>query len=156
MMKLNLQVEPGKHDIRMWRDFDAPRELVFKALTDPSLIPQWWGPDYLSIIVDKMEVKKGGIWRYIQRDAEGQEYIFNGVYHEITAPERMIYTFEWEGMPSHVLLETVSLEDHNGKTRLIDSSVFQSIEDRDGMIENGMEEGSAHSWDRLEKLLKTL
>jgi uncharacterized protein YndB with AHSA1/START domain len=88
-------------------------------------------------------------------DANGNENGFRGVYHQISAPERMVYTFEWEGLPGHILLETVTLEDRNGKTTVIDSSVFQSVEDRDGMIQSGMEDGANETWDRFEELLKT-
>jgi uncharacterized protein YndB with AHSA1/START domain len=156
MTKLNLIAEPGKHEIITSRDFDAPRELVFKAFTDPKLIPQWWGPKDVTTTVDKMEVRKGGIWRYVQRGADGNEFGFFGVYHEITSPERLVYTFEFEGMPGHVLLETVTLEEHDGKTTVRDSSVFQSVADRDGMIESGMESGAEESWDRFEVLLKQM
>src|SRR5438128_12053369 len=75
--------EPGKQEILITREFDAPRELVFKACTDPKLIPQWWGPRYLSTEVDKMDVRPGGQWRFLNRDAEGNEYAFHGVYHEV-------------------------------------------------------------------------
>jgi uncharacterized protein YndB with AHSA1/START domain len=155
MTKLKVSAEPGKHEIVLVRDFDAPRELVFRAMTDPILVSRWWGPHNVTTVVDQMEVKKGGVWRYVQRDADGNEFAFSGVYHEVTPPGRLVYTFEFEGMPGHVLLETITFEDHNGKTRIIDSSVFQSIADRDGMIQSGMESGAAESWDRLEELLKT-
>jgi uncharacterized protein YndB with AHSA1/START domain len=154
MGKLKLVAEPGKHEIFMSRNFDAPRELVFKTFTDPKLIPQWWGPNALTTVVDTMEVRKGGIWRYVQRDADGNEFAFHGVYHEITSPERLVYTFEFEGMPGHVLLETVILEEHNGKTTVKDSLVFQSVADRDGMIEAGMKRGVEEGWERFEVLLK--
>ena len=156
MAKLKVVTEPGKHDILMTREFNAPRALVFRALTDPTLILKWWGPDGMTTTIDTMDVRKGGMWRYVQRDADGNEYGFHGVYHEITPPERMIYTFEWEGMPGHVLLETVSLTEQDGKTILTDLMIFQSIEDRDGMVVSGMEEGAAQGWDRLEEVLKTL
>jgi uncharacterized protein YndB with AHSA1/START domain len=156
MGKLNLVAEPGSYEIITTRDFNAPRALVFKAMCDPALIPQWWGPSQYTTIVDKMEVKQGGVWRYVQRDNKGNEYGFHGVYHAVTAPERMVFTFEFEGMPGHVLMETVTFEDHDGKTRLIDSSVFQSVADRDGMLQSGMEGGASESWDRLEKILKTM
>jgi uncharacterized protein YndB with AHSA1/START domain len=155
MTKATLIAEPGKHEATMIRDFDAPRELVFRAFTDPALVARWWGRDSSEVIVDKMEVRQGGIWRYVLREGN-DEWAFNGVYHSITAPERLVYTFEFEGMPGHVLLETITLEDHNGKTRVIDSSVFQSVADRDGMLQSGMEGGANESWDRLEKLLKTM
>lgn len=154
-----ITAEPGKQEIVITREFDAPRELVFKAFTDPNLIPQWWGPRYLSTEVDKIDVKPGGQWRFINRDAEGKEYGFHGVYHEILAPERIIDTFEFEGLPEtgHVTLETVRLEAlPGGRTRLISQSVFQSVADRDGMLQSGMEEGANDTYDRLEELLKKL
>ena len=144
---------PGKQEVVITRSFDAPRELVFKIMIDPNLIPQWWGPKYLTTIVDKMEVRQGGIWRFVQRDPEGNEYAFHGVYHEILPPERMVYTFEFEGMPGHVLLETVRFEDQDGRTKMIDHSVFQSVEDRDGMVQSGMEVGAIETMDRLAELL---
>jgi uncharacterized protein YndB with AHSA1/START domain len=140
----------------MWRDFDAPRELVFKAYTDPTLIPRWWGPKSVTTVVDRMEARKGGIWRYVQRDADGNEFAFYGVYHAVVAPDRIVSTFEFEGMPGHVLLSTLTLEEIDGKTRVTESSVFQSVEDRDGMLQSGMEGGASESWDRFEALLKAL
>jgi uncharacterized protein YndB with AHSA1/START domain len=150
---MHVTVTPGTQDIIMSRVFDAPRELVFKTYTDPALIPQWWGPRGITTIVDKMEVKTGGIWRYIQRGADGSEYAFSGVYHESLAPERLVYTFEFEPMPGHVCLETVKFEDQEGKTKVTVISVFQSVEDRDGMVQSGMEEGAVETWDRLAELL---
>src|SRR5258707_14774950 len=154
MAKANLIAEPGKQEIIMSRVFDAPRELIFKVMTDPKHIPQWWGKRTQTTIVDKMDVKPGGLWRFVQRDQQGNEFAFHGVYHSITAPERVIDTFEFEGMPGHVILETMTLEAQaNGKTRLTVSSVFQSVADRDGMISSGMEEGANESYDRLAELL---
>ena len=153
MTKLNVVAQPNTQEITITRTFNAPRELVFKTMTDPKLIPQWWGPRSLTTVVDKMDVKMGGVWRYVQRDADGNEYAFRGVYHQISAPERMVFTFEWEGMLGHILLETVTFEEVDGKTTITDSSVFQSVADRDGMLQSGMEEGSVETWDRLEELL---
>ncbi|HLI91133.1 MAG TPA: SRPBCC family protein [Ktedonobacteraceae bacterium] len=154
MSKLNIIAEPGKQEIIMTRTFDAPRELVYRAYTDPRLIPQWWGPKSETTTVDQMDVRQGGSWRYIQRNDDGQEYAFRGVYHEVKAPERLVYTFEFEGMPGHVLLETVIFEEEGSKTKLTDQIVFQTIEDRDGMLKTGMEQGAAESMERLEKLLQ--
>jgi uncharacterized protein YndB with AHSA1/START domain len=137
----------------MSRVFDAPRELVFKTYTDPKLIPQWWGPRGITTVVDKMEVRHGGTWRYIQRGADGNEYAFKGVYHESLPPERLVYTLEFEPMPGHVLLQTVKFEDQEGKTKVTVISVSQSVEDRDEMVQSGMEEGVVETWDRLEELL---
>lgn len=155
MGTLNLIAEPGKHEIRMSRDFNAPRELIFRAYTDPDLIPRWWGPARLTTVVEKMEPRAGGSWRFIQHDPEGNTFAFRGVYHEVS-PERIISTFEFEGMPGHVLLSTLTLEEHDGKTRVTDSSVFQSVEDRDGMLQTDMEEGAREGWDRFEEVLQTL
>jgi uncharacterized protein YndB with AHSA1/START domain len=157
--KTNVTAEPEKQEIVITREFDAPRELVFKAVTDPKLIPQWWGPRSLSTEVDKMDVRPGGQWRFINRDAEGNAYAFHGVYHEVLAPERVIDTFEFEGLPEtgHVTLETMKLEAlPGGRTRLIVQSVFQSVADRDGMLQSGMEEGVNDTYDRLAELLKKL
>ncbi len=151
--------EPGKQELLITREFDAPRALVFKACTDPTLIPQWWGPRYLSTHVDQMDVRPGGQWRFLNRDAQGNEYAFHGVYHEVLAPERIIDTFEFEGLPEtgHVTLETMKLEAlPGGRTRLTVQSVFQSVADRDGTLQSGMEAGVKDTYDRLAELLKQL
>lgn len=156
---MKLIAEPGKQEMLITREFDAPRELVFKAFTDPTLIPQWWGPRYLSTDVDKMDVRPGGQWRFINRDADGNAYGFHGVYHEVLAPERVIQTFEFEGLPEtgHVTLETMRLEAlPGGRTRLSVQSVFQSVVDRDGMLQTDMESGANDTYARLEELLKKL
>ena len=154
MPKANVIAEPGSHEIIMSRVFDAPRDLLFKIMTDPKHVPQWWGPRQYTTVVDEMEVKPGGRWRYIQRGQGGSEFAFHGVYHSIEAPTRMVDTFEFEGMPGHVLMETMTLEAlPDGKTKLVVSSVFQSVADRDGMLQSGMESGSNDSYDRLEELL---
>ena len=157
--KTNVTAEPGKQEMTITREFDAPRELVFKAFTDPRLVPQWWGPRRLSTLVDKLDAKSGGQWRFINRDPDGNEYGFHGVYHEILAPERIIDTFEFEGLPEagHVCLETLTLEAlSGGRTRLIAQSVFQSVADRDGALQSGMEEGLNESYERLTELLETM
>ncbi len=149
--------EPGKQEILITREFDAPRELVFKVCMDPTLLPEWWGPRYLTTEVDKMDVRPGGQWRFINRDAQGNTYAFHGVYHEIFAPERVIDTFEFEGLPEagHVTLETMRLEElPGGRTKLTVQSVFQSIADRDATLESGMESGLKDTYDRLEELLE--
>jgi uncharacterized protein YndB with AHSA1/START domain len=151
MTKTKFIAEPGKQEIVMTRVFDAPPERVFKASMDPNLIPQWWGPKSLTTTVDKMDVRPGGVWRYIQRDADGSEFAFHGVYHEISQ-KSLVQTMEFEGMPGHVLLEIVTLEDINGKTRLTEKSVFESVEDRDGMLKSGMEEGATETMERLAEL----
>jgi uncharacterized protein YndB with AHSA1/START domain len=144
---------PGKQEVVVTRTFDAPRELVFRACTDPELIPRWWGPARLTTTVEQMDARPGGTWRVAQRDTDGSEYAFHGVYHAVEEPVRLVRTFEFEGTPGHVLLETVTFEDLGGRTKLVDRSVFQTAEDRDAMLSAGMEEGSAESMERLAELL---
>jgi len=156
---IKITVEPGKQEIFITREFDAPRDIIFKAFTDPEIYKQWIGPRGLTTIIDTFESRDGGSWRYIQKDAEGNEFAFHGVNHEVSPPERIIGTFEWEGLPEkgHVLLQTARFEElADNRTRLTQQSVFQSILDRDGMIQTGMEEGVKDSYQRLDKLLEKL
>lgn len=143
-------------EIAMSRVFDAPRELVFKAYTDPEMVAQWWGLRSSTTIVDRMDVRPGGTWRYIQREADGTELAFSGEYRKVSPPERLINTFEFEPMPGHVIVDTATFEDLDGKTKLTVTSLFQSVEDRDGMLASGMEGGANESWDQLAELLATL
>jgi uncharacterized protein YndB with AHSA1/START domain len=152
MLKTKFTALPGRQEIIMEREFNAPRQRVFKAYTDPTLVPQWWGPSRLTTIVDTMDVKKGGLWRWIQRDADGNEYAHNGVYHEISSPERIINTYEFEGIPS-VGLIILTLEEQAGKTKLSEKSIFPSVEDRDATMSSGMQDGAIETMDRLEALL---
>lgn len=156
MAKLDLKAEPGKQEIIMTRVFNAPRERVFKAFTDPKAIAKWWGGSLYQTTIDKMEAKTGGRWRFVQKGKDGNTHSFHGVYHDVTFPERIIQTFEYEGLPEpgHVLLDTIRFEDQGERTKMIDRSVFQSIEDRDGMLQSGMEEGAAASMDALAELVE--
>jgi uncharacterized protein YndB with AHSA1/START domain len=148
---------PSEREIVMTRVFDAPRELVFKAYTDPKAIPQWWGPRDTTTVVDKMEVKPGGVWRYVQRDANSHEYGFNGVYREVVPPERLVNAFEFEPIPGHIIVDTAVFEElPGGKTKVTVTSRFDNVEDRDGMLKSGMESGATESWDRLNEYLQTL
>ena len=156
MPKTQFIIEPGKQEIIMTRMFKAPRQRVFAAYTDPTLIPEWWGPRRLTTTVETMEVRKGGVWRYVQRDDQSNEFAFNGVYHDITSPERLINTFEFEGLPGHVGLVITTFEEQGGQTMLHEKSVFPSVEDRDGTISNGMQGGAIETMDRFEELLAKL
>jgi uncharacterized protein YndB with AHSA1/START domain len=147
---------PTDLEIVMTRDFAAPRELVFRAFTDASLIPKWWGVGNHTTTVDKMDVKPGGAWRFVCRDPEGNEYAFSGVYLEVVPPEKLVNTFEFEPMPGHAMTETATFHEQDGKTRVTTRSVYLSKEDRDGMIASGMERGAAESYNRLDELLQTL
>jgi uncharacterized protein YndB with AHSA1/START domain len=154
MTNTNFIVVPGKQEVVITRTFDAPREVVFEACTDPKMIPQWWGPRVLTTAIERLDPTPGGLWRFIQRDPDGNEYAFHGVYHEVARPERLVFTFEFEGMPGHVMLETVTFEEQGGGTLLTDQSIYQSVGDRDGMVASGMETGSTESMERLAELLE--
>jgi uncharacterized protein YndB with AHSA1/START domain len=147
---------PSDREILMTRVFDAPRDLVFQAMTDPKAIPQWWGPRRYETIVDKMEPRAGGAWRFINRDREGNEFAFHGVYREVSAPERLAYTFEFEGFPGQVSLETITLEEREGKTYSTNRILFDSVEARDGMVDSGMESGASETMDRLAELVQRM
>ena len=154
MSKNNLVVEREKLSFTMSRVFDAPRELVWKVYTDPELVSKWWGLRNSTTIVDKMDVKVGGVWRYIQKDAEGNEYAFNGVYKEVVAPERLTYTFEFEPLAGHIATDTLTFEEQpDGKTKITARTTFDTLEDLEGMLQSGMEDGANETWDRLEELL---
>ena len=155
MNKNNLVVDREERVITMSRIFDAPRELVWKVCTDPELVPQWWGPRNVTTIVDRMEVKVGGVWRYIHKDAEGNEYAFNGIYKEVEPPERLTYTFEFEPMAGHIALETILFEElSDGQTKITARTTYNTIEDIEGTLQAGMEGGAVETWDRLEELLE--
>lgn len=145
---------PGTQVATLTRIIDAPPDRLFRAFTDPKLIPLWWGPSWLTTTVDTIDPKSGGSWRFVQHDAEGNEYAFHGVYHEVS-PGRIAQTSEWEGMPGHVQLEIAVLEDLHGKTRLMEKSLAESVEDARGMLESGMIEGWKETVDRLADLVET-
>ena len=145
--------EAGSHAVVMTRVFDAPRERMFKVYTDPLLIPQWWGTKRLTTVVDKIELKPGGVWRYVQRGADGDAFAFHGVYHEIAPPKRMVSTLEFEGVAAQVVLETATFEELEGKTRVTNRSVFQAVEDREGMVRSCMEQGALETMERLAELV---
>jgi uncharacterized protein YndB with AHSA1/START domain len=144
---------PGDREIVTERIFEASRERVFDAMTNPELIPLWWGPREMAVIVDKMEVVVGGAWRFVNHNDDGTENGFRGTYREISPPERIVQTFEWEGMPGHVVIETATLEDLGVRTKLTIVSLFHTTEERDGMFNSGMERGVSESHSRLDELL---
>lgn len=157
--KTVITAEPGKQELFITREFDARRELVFKAHTDADLYARWVGPRDLSMALETFEPVSGGRWRFIQKDKNGNEFGFHGVNHDVTAPERLIGTFEFEGLPEagHVILETTKFEELPGdRTRVTTQSVYQSVEDRDGMIASGMESGVVDGHERLDEILETL
>jgi uncharacterized protein YndB with AHSA1/START domain len=150
-----ISAEPGKQELFITREFDAPTELVYRAHTEPDLYVQWLGPRDYEMVLETFEPYSGGRWRYINKDKDGNEWAFHGVFHEIS-PERMIQTFEFEGLPErgHVILDSMKLEPLSGnRTRITIHSVYQSVEDRDGMIQAGMETGLNQGYEKLDELL---
>jgi uncharacterized protein YndB with AHSA1/START domain len=157
--KVKITAEPGKQEIVITRVFNAPRGVVFKAFTDPKLYEKWIGPRELNTKIDIFESVEGGMWRYVQKDPEGNEFAFHGVNHEVQPPERIIGTFEYEGLPEkgHVLLQAVYLQSlPDNRTKMMSKSVFLSVEDRDSMLQSGMEEGVNDSYNRLDELLEIM
>jgi len=149
-----IKAEPGKQEIFIIREFEAPRELVFKAFTTAEIVEQWLGPCNLTMHIEKFEPWAGGSYRYIHSDPAGNQFGFRGVCHECIEPERIIQTFEFEGLPEkgHVVLETLKLEALPGdRTRATTQSVFQSVADRDGMLMAGMEHGVRDSHQKLDE-----
>jgi uncharacterized protein YndB with AHSA1/START domain len=145
---------PSDREIHTERVFDAPRERVFAVYTDPELIPEWWGPRGTTATVEEMDVRPGGRWRFLIRNSDGSEVpAMHGTYREVTPPERLVQTFEWEGMPGHVSVDTVTFEDLGDRTRVVTDSIFHTTEERDGMLESGMEHGLGETYDRLEEVL---
>jgi uncharacterized protein YndB with AHSA1/START domain len=145
---------PSDREIVMTRVFDAPRALVFEAHSKIEHIEKWWGRG--NPLDCKLDFRPGGSWRFVEHAPDGESYGFHGEYREIVAPERIVQTFEFEGMPGHVSVETLVFEEHAGKTTLTSTTVFDTVEDRDGMLQSGMETGAKESLDHLAALLATL
>ncbi|NCD71959.1 SRPBCC family protein [Mucilaginibacter agri] len=155
-LETTITILPGKQEILIEREFNAPRELVFSAFTDAELYKQWLGPKDLvtkSVISDS---RSGGSYEFVHSDSAGNDYKFHGVYHEIKFPERIIKTFEFDGLPEsgHVVLETSKFEAlDNRRTKFTNQSIFQTVADRDGMYAADMERGIKESYERLDVLL---
>ena len=142
---------PNDRELHVERIFNAPRDRVWRAFTDPTQVAQWWGRGN-KLVSEKLEVERGGRWRFVEHGPEGITG-FEGRYREVTPPERMVQTFEWDGMPGHVIVETVTLEDLGERTRVITHSLFHTPEERDGMLQSGMEQGMNESYAALDRLL---
>ncbi|MCO5996317.1 SRPBCC family protein [Actinoallomurus rhizosphaericola] len=157
MAKTEITAEPGIPQIIITREFEAPRDLVFRAYTDPELIVRWLGPRDLTTRFEYHEPRDGGRWRYVSTDPAGNEHGFRGVFHGTPSVDGgIVQTFEYEGVPGHVALETVTFEETGGRTLVRSVSGFQSVEDRDGMVASGAEYGVRESDERLTALLAEL
>jgi uncharacterized protein YndB with AHSA1/START domain len=146
---------PSDREVRIERVFNAPRDRVWRAFTDPELVKQWWGRGN-NLVIERMEVQAGGHWRYVEHAPDGV-HGFEGRYREVTPPERLVQTFEWDGMPGYVAVETAIFEDvGDGRTKVVTLTLFHTTEERDGMLQSGMEQGLNQSYAALDRLLSTL
>ena len=156
MANTQITAEPGEQSVIMTADFDAPRDLVFRAYMEPDLITRWLGPRRLTMTVERQEARDGGRWRFVNHDDDGTEYGFHGVFHGDPSPERTVRTFEFEGAPGHGSLEELRIEERGGRSYVHALAVYQSVEARDAMVQSGMEVGVREGWERLEELLERL
>ena len=153
--KTIVTAEPGKQELFITREFDAPRELLFKAHTDAELYKQWVGPHDLTMSIQKMDAVDYGSYEFTHTRG-GHNYRFHGVYHEVANNERIIGTFEFDGLPErgHVIMGKTTFEElPNGRSKLVHQSVFFSVADRDGMVQSGMERGVVDGYEKLDNVL---
>ena len=156
MSEMQVTAEPGVPQVVVTRTFDAPRELVYRAFTEPALLVQWLGPRKYTMKIDRFDLRDGGTWRYVHSDDAGNAFGFHGVFHGEASIDGIVQTFEFEGVPGHVSMDTVTFEQTGGKTTVRTNTVFQSVEARDGMVESGMASGMSEGYDRLQDLLAKL
>ena len=143
---------PTEREIHVERIFNAPRDRVWRAMTEPELLAQWWGRGN-KLVIEKLEVERGGHWRFVEH-AEGETHGFEGRFLEVTPQDRIVRTFEWDGMPGYTIRETAEFTDlGDGRTRFVGTSLFFTPEERDGMLHSGMEGGMAQSYAALDVLL---
>jgi uncharacterized protein YndB with AHSA1/START domain len=143
---------PTDRSIHIERIFNAPRDRVWRAISDPTLVAQWWGRGN-KVVMEKFEFEKGGHWRVVEHSDQGT-HGFEGRYREITPKERIVQTFEWDGMPGYVCIETLNLVDlGDGRTKIVNDTLFHTTEERDGMLNSGMEGGLNESYEALDRVL---
>jgi uncharacterized protein YndB with AHSA1/START domain len=156
MTEMQVTAAPGVPQVLTSRDFDEPRELVYRAFTEPDLLVQWLGPRKYTMTIDRYDLRDGGTWRYVHSDDAGNSFGFHGVFHGEASPDGIVQTFEFEGAPGNVQMDTVTFEESGGKTIVRTNSVFQSVEARDAMVNAGMAGGMSEGYERLEDLLGKL
>jgi uncharacterized protein YndB with AHSA1/START domain len=147
---------PTDRELVMTRAFNAPRTLVFDALTKPELLRRWYGPSGWSLVVCEIDLRVDGAWRFVSRRPDGKQIGQRGVYREIVAPARLVNTESWEDWnPGEVLVTTILVE-QAGTTTLTVTSLFPSQEVRDMLIKSGMTSGAAETYDKLEEYLASI
>jgi uncharacterized protein YndB with AHSA1/START domain len=153
--KASFSVDREKLEVTATRIFDSPSDQVWRAYTDPKLIPLWWGPRFLKTTVDSMDFRTGGKWRFIHEDPSNKTYGFHGEYREIVEQKRIVSTFIFEAVPNSTVVETTIFEQLPGdKTKVTNVSRFPSREALEGMVSTGMEQGSKEMNDRFAELLE--
>lgn len=146
---------PTDREVRAERVFDAARDRVWRAYTEPELLAQWWGRGN-RVVIERFELERGGHWRFVEHSDHG-EHGFEGRFREVSPQDRLVYTFEWDGMPGYVVLETAEFEPIDGdRTKVVATALFFSTEERDGMLASGMEQGMNESYAALDRLLATM
>lgn len=146
---------PTDREILIERVFDAPRDRVWRAFTEPELLAQWWGRGN-KLVIEKFELERGGHWRFVEHSEEGV-HGFEGRFREVTPKDRIVQTFEWDGMPGYTVLDTAEFHDlGDGRTRVVSTSLFYTAEERDGMLASGMETGLNQSYEALDRLLVSM
>jgi uncharacterized protein YndB with AHSA1/START domain len=149
-------VDQEELQVRVKRVFNAPREKVWRAVTDPKLVPLWWGPARFETRVDEMDVRVGGKWRFVHQGPDG-EFAFRGVFKEIDEPKLIVQTFEFEPMAGHINTQSMLLTAlSDGRTNMAVVVQFENLPDLEGMVGSGMKEGNLESYDRLDKVLEDL
>jgi uncharacterized protein YndB with AHSA1/START domain len=149
---------PADNQILITREFNAPKHLVWKAYTTPDLVKRWWAGDNGTVTSAEIDLRVGGRWRYVM-DSGGYEVAFHGEYREIGAPDRLVNTEAFEGIPDpdeHAGLVTVTLTEKDGRTSMEMLCEYRDRTDRDAVIESGMESGMQTSMDALEKVAVSL
>ena len=154
---LTITTPEGVPFIDFEREFDAPVTAVFRAHKEPDLIKQWLGPRGYEMDIERYDFTTGGGYRYVHRDGTGAEYAFNGVFHVVRENDFAIQTFEFEGVPDVVSIESLTFEDlGHGRTRVLGHAVYPTVEARDAMVASNMEAGMTEGYDRLDKLVTSL
>lgn len=152
---LELEVPADEPVIRFRRFLRAPRDLVFRVMTEPEHRRSWWGPRALELVVAEADLRVGGTYRYVQRAPDGQEFAFRGEFREIDPPRRMVQTFAFEGFPEAESVEAMDLVEVEGGTMVHGVVTHTSMANRDGHVNSGMEPGMRETYERLDEVLAT-
>ena len=150
MARAQITAEPNQSLVLITREFDAPLDSVVRAHLDPDLVAQWWGPRGVEITIERYEVRDGGRWRVVHRDADG-EFAFYGVFHGTPSGDGIVQTFQYDGSPAS--LQALTFEEREGRTTVRTTAAYLSVEARDAMVEAGMASGVQEGYERLEELL---